>query len=167
MLRKYGDFLSATCRTYVRCLSAPRKYAQFPDKLAECVASERVTKSNFWGHLLSTTYMVQDVLGSSQIGMRNEHDRLGDLLLKWHRSPTARTLEGFENGLILEIRRRGDRQFITRQDLSWNAGIAMVALVVGLGTGLSHLVPSPFSPQAKPKEISLLLTEIPAASLIE
>lgn len=70
-------------------------------------------------------------------------------------------LAGLEQAVWNEIHRRNakDRVWGT---LGRNSGIAAVALLIGVAVGIARPVHT-----AKPANISLLLTEVPPASLLE
>jgi hypothetical protein len=102
--------------------------------------------------------------------MLEMYDGLDNPFAQLHQLPSAEALDGFEDLLSTEIRRRIERKRQTEETLRHNVGIAAVALFVGLSAGVGHMVLSPATPQHRNTQrpnISLLLTEIPASSFIE
>jgi hypothetical protein len=75
---------------------------------------------------------------------------------------TPPSLAGIEDGLWKEIHRRQQAQSLIRGEVGRNTGIAAAALLIGVALGSSHTLPAP-----KPVNITLLLTEVPPASLLE
>lgn len=85
-----------------------------------------------------------------------------DALLATLRAAAPSGSPGIENGLWSEIhRRRRARQFVLGE-VGRNSGIAAAALLIGIALGTSRPLPAP-----KPVNITLLLTEVPPASLLE
>ena len=89
------------------------------------------------------------------------HDDL-DALLARVRDATPAALPGLENTLWEEIHRRQRAQRSMLGEFGRSGGIAAVALLIGIALGTSRPLPPP-----KPVNITLLLTEVPPASLLE
>jgi hypothetical protein len=71
-------------------------------------------------------------------------------------------LPGIEGGMWREIHRRQRAQRLILGEVGRNTGIAAVALLIGVAVTIHHPAPTP-----KPVNITLLLTEVPPASLLE
>ena len=85
-----------------------------------------------------------------------------DALLARVRDATPSALPGLENTLWEEIHRRQRAQRSMLGEVGRGGGIAAVALLIGIALGTSRPLPPP-----KPVNITLLLTEVPPASLLE
>jgi hypothetical protein len=85
-----------------------------------------------------------------------------DALLARVRDETPSALPGIENTLWEEIHRRQRAQRSMLGEFGRGGGIAAVALLIGIALGTSRPLPPP-----KPVNITLLLTEVPPASLLE
>jgi len=84
-----------------------------------------------------------------------------DQLLADFRDEDTPALAGFENALLREIRRRRARNQVIAA-IGRNTGIAAAGLAIGLTVAVTRPAPPP-----KPVNITLLLTEVPPASLLE
>jgi hypothetical protein len=71
-------------------------------------------------------------------------------------------LPRIEGTLWEEIRRRQRAQRSVLGEVGRSGGIAAMALLIGIALGTSRPLPPP-----KPVNITLLLTEVPPASLLE
>jgi hypothetical protein len=85
-----------------------------------------------------------------------------DALLARVRAATPSALPGIENTVWEEIHRRQRAQRSMLGEFGRGGGIAAVALLIGIALGTSRPLPPP-----KPVNITLLLTEVPPASLLE
>jgi hypothetical protein len=85
-----------------------------------------------------------------------------DALLARVRDDAPSALPGIENALWGEIHRRQRTQRFVLGEVGRNTGIAAAALLIGIALGTARPAPPP-----KPVNITLLLTEVPPASLLE
>lgn len=85
-----------------------------------------------------------------------------DALLARLRDAAPASLPSLENTLWEEIHRRQRAQRSMLGEFGRGGGIAAVALLIGIALGTSRPLPPP-----KPINITLLLTEVPPASLLE
>jgi hypothetical protein len=85
-----------------------------------------------------------------------------DTLLSALRDDAPTILSGVEDGLWREIHRRQRARRLVLGDVGRTTGIAAAALLIGVAVGIARPAPRP-----KPVNITLLLTEVPPASLLE
>lgn len=90
--------------------------------------------------------------------MTNDLERL----LEGLRDEALPVLTGTENAMWREIHRRQRAHRIFLGEVGRNGGIAAAALLIGVAVGVTRPVPQP-----KPVDITLLLTDVPPASLLE
>ena len=85
-----------------------------------------------------------------------------DALLARVRDDAPSALSGIEAAMWSRIRRRQRAQRLVLGEVGRNTGIAAAALLIGIALGAARPPPAP-----KPVNITLLLTEVPPASLLE
>lgn len=85
-----------------------------------------------------------------------------DSILSAVRDDVPPVLSGIENGIWPEIRRRQSVQHRLLGEVGRNTGIATAALLIGIAVSTGRSLPPP-----KAVNITLLLTEVPPASLLE
>jgi hypothetical protein len=85
-----------------------------------------------------------------------------DTLLSALRGDAPIALSGIENGMWLEIRRRQRTRRLILGEVGRTTGIAAAALLIGVAVSVARPAAPP-----KPVNITLLLTEVPPASLLE
>jgi hypothetical protein len=85
-----------------------------------------------------------------------------DTLLAGLRDDALPALVGVEHAVWRKIRQRQRAHTALVGEFRRNAGIAAAALLIGVVVSVSRPVPQP-----KPVNISLLLTEVPQASLLQ
>jgi hypothetical protein len=85
-----------------------------------------------------------------------------DLLLARIRDDTPSALLGIEAAMWAQIHRRQRARRFVLGEVGRNGGIAAAALLIGIALGAWRPAPPP-----KPVNITLLLTEVPPASLLE
>jgi hypothetical protein len=85
-----------------------------------------------------------------------------DTLLSTLRDDAPTTLSGIEDGMWREIHRRQRARRQVLGEVGRNTGIAAAALLIGVAVSVARPAAPP-----KPVNITLLLTEVPPASLLE
>ena len=85
-----------------------------------------------------------------------------DTLLAGLRDEALPALAGVEQSVWQTIHRRQRTRSIIMGEFRRNAGIAAAALLIGVAVSVARPVSKP-----KPVNISLLLTEVPQASLLQ
>lgn len=85
-----------------------------------------------------------------------------DALLARVRDDAPSALTGIEAAMWSRIHRRQHAQRLVLGEVGRNTGIAAAALLIGVALGAARPPPAP-----KPVNITLLLTEVPPASLLE
>lgn len=85
-----------------------------------------------------------------------------DALLARVRDDAPPALTGIETAMWSRIHRRQHAQRLVLGEVGRNTGIAAAALLIGVALGAARPPPAP-----KPVNITLLLTEVPPASLLE
>jgi hypothetical protein len=85
-----------------------------------------------------------------------------DALLASIRDDAPSALFGIEATMWARIHRRRRAQRLALGEVGRNTGIAAAALLIGIALGTARPLPAP-----KPVNITLLLTEVPPASLLE
>jgi type VI protein secretion system component VasF len=85
-----------------------------------------------------------------------------DTLLSAFRDDAPTTLSGVEDGMWREIHRRRRARQLFLGEVGRTTGIAAVALLIGVAVSIARPAAQP-----KPVNITLLLTEVPPASLLE
>jgi hypothetical protein len=85
-----------------------------------------------------------------------------DTLLSALREDAPAALTGVEDGMWREIHRRQRVRRLVLGEVGRTTGIAAAALLIGVAVSAARPAPPP-----KPVNITLLLTEVPPASLLE
>lgn len=85
-----------------------------------------------------------------------------DTLLSALRDDTPADLPGIEGGIWREIHRRECVRRRILGEMGRSTGIAAAALLIGVAVSVARPAPPP-----RPVNITLLLTEVPPASLLE